>query len=437
MTVGVARLTAAAEDEVTALARPLASPDDLDPLVARLATVRFACLGEASHGTHEFYGWRAELTRRLVEEEGFAWIGVEGDWPDCWRIHRWVTGQDDQERTADGVLAGFDRWPEWMWANHEVASFLDWLRAWNLERAPERRVGFYGLDVYSLWDSLRRIRDWLGTHAPDALTDAERAWQCFVPFHEDPHRYAWGTRLVPASCEDDVVRLLATVRARTHGLREESAFDALQNALVAAQAERYYRTMVRADGASWNIRDRHMTDTADRLAARHGPGSRGVVWAHNTHVGDARATDMARAGMVNVGQLLRERYGDDAVALVGMAAHRGHVLAASSWGAPERSFALPVARAGSHEDLLHRVLRRPSVLVFGPDRSGPWLGVRAGHRAVGVVYDPARESGNYVPTVMGARYDAQLWFEETGPVRPLHHEPPPSGPELETEPSGF
>ncbi len=437
MTVGVARLAAAAETEVAALARPLDTARDLDGLVARLAPVRFACLGEASHGTHEFYSWRADLTRRLVAEEGFSWIGVEGDWPDCWRIHRWVTGQDGSAATAVEVLGRFERWPEWMWANHEVAGFLEWLRGWNLERDPERRVGFYGLDVYSLWDSLRRIREWLAGHAPDAMPDADRAWQCFVPLGEDPHRYAWATRLVPASCEREVVDLLTAVRSRTHGLREEAAFDALQNAMVAAGAERYYRTMVRADGASWNVRDEHMTDTADRLSARHGPASKGVIWAHNTHVGDARATDMARVGMVSVGQLLRQRHGTAAVGLVGMAAHRGRVLAGRSWGAPEEVKPLPIARHDSHEDLLHRVLGRPSVLVFGPDRSGPWLGGVGGHRAVGVVYDPEHERANYVPTVMGERYDAQLWFEETGPVRPLHHEPPPSGPELETAPSGY
>lgn len=439
MTADRVRLSAAAESQAAALARPLVDDRDLDSLVHRLASVRFACLGEATHGTHEFYDWRARISRRLVEEAGFGWIGVEGDWPDCWRIHRWVTGQDRPERSAAEVLAGFGRWPEWMWANREVADFLDWLRAWNRDRPAHRRVGFYGLDVYSLWDSLRRIRAWLAEHAPEALPDAERAWTCFLPYREDPQRYARGTRLVPASCESEVVGLLASVhaRARSLDLREDATFDAVQNAVVAAGAERYYRAMVRADGTSWNLRDHHMTDTVERLADRHGPDAGGIVWAHNTHVGDARATDMAAVGMVNIGQLLRERHGLAAVALVGMAAHRGRVLAARSWGAPEHPFLLPDARPGSHEELLHRVLGRQALLVFDGSMSGPWLGAWAGHRAVGVVYDPAHEGGNYVPTLMGARYDAQLWFEQTSPVRPLHHEPTPAEPELETEPSGF
>ena len=198
-----------------------------------------------------------------------------------------------------------------------------------------------------------------------------------------------------------------------------------------------YRTMVRGDRQSWNVRDHHMVDTIERLARHGGPGSKGIVWEHNTHVGDARATDMAQSGLVNVGQLLRERHPTDDVALVGLASHRGTVLAGDSWGAPERVFTVPPARAGSHEALLHDVLGRPAVMVFPDDRSGPWLSESAGHRAIGVVYDPHRERGNYVPTRMGARYDALIWLEETSALRPIHHEERPAEPELETEPSGF
>lgn len=425
--------------EIRSLARPLRGSHDLDALVERLGGDRFVCLGEASHGTHEFYAWRAELSRRLVLEHGFTWIGVEGDWPDCWRINRWVRGLEHQQLDAEHLLAGFERWPTWMWANREVAHFLDWLHDQNLTRPPERRVGFYGLDVYSLWDSLRMIVSWLEAHAPRELPAAMRAWQCFVPFREDPHQYAWSTRLVPTSCEGEVVELLLEVRRRTAGMGagDEGAFDAAQNAEVAAEAEHYYRVMVRGDRESWNIRDRHMAATIDRLARHLGPGSKGLVWEHNTHVGDARATDMAASGMVNVGQLVRERHGDEGVALVGFASHRGSVVAASGWGDAERIFRVPEARVGSHEDLLHRALGSDAVLDLGRDRSGPWLSARRGHRAIGVVYDPRREGGNYVPTVMGGRYDALLWFERADALHPLHHELRPREPELETEPSGF
>lgn len=428
-----------AVEEIRALARPLVTDRDLGGLAAAVGSARVVCLGEASHGTHEFYRRRADLTRLLVERHRFTWIGVEADWPDCWRLNRWVRGLDDQHLDARGVLAGFTRWPTWMWANADVAELLSWLRDHNAGQPPERRVGFYGLDVYSLWDSLRRTIDWLASHAPDALPDAMRAWRCFLPYREDPHSYAWSTRLVPRSCEVDVAQMLAEVRRRTTGLADdrEAAFDAAQNARVAVGAERYYRTMVGGDQRSWNVRDHHMADTVDRLAAHAGPDAKGLVWAHNSHVGDARGTDMAREGLVNLGQLLRERHGDEAVALVGLGCHRGAVVAAETWGATDRVVRVPVAAEPSHEAILHRALGRPAVLVFGPDRSGPWLSSWRGHRAIGVVYDPLREAASYVPTRMGARYDALVWLEDTTPVHPLHHEPHPAEPELETEPTGL
>ena len=425
--------------EIRSLARPLMGPDDLDPLVDRVGANRFVCIGEASHGTHEYYRWRAQLSRRLIQEHGFNWIGVEGDWPDCWRINRWVRGQEHQDLDAYGILAHFERWPTWMWANEDVAEFLSWLHEWNLARPGRERVGFYGLDVYSLWDSLREIISWLETNAPDSVPTALRAWLCFVPYREDPHEYGWSTRLVPETCEADVVELLVEVRRRTrsHTADDETALDAAQNAEVAANAEHYYRIMVRGDRESWNIRDHHMADTIDRLARHDGPRSKGLIWEHNTPIGDARATDMAREGLTNVGQLIRERHARDGVALVGLASHRGSVLAADAWGTPERVLPVPEARTGSHEDLLHRALGVPAVLVFHDDRSGPWLSSWLGHRAIGVVYRPTREHGNYATTRMGGRYDALIWLERTAALRPLHHELRPQEPELETEPTGF
>jgi erythromycin esterase len=430
------RSPAALIADIRALARPLTTDADLDPLIARARDRRFVAIGEASHGTHDYYDWRNRLTRRLIQEQDVGWIGVEGDWPDCWRIDRWVRGLADQHLDARTLLAGFDRWPTWMWANAEVAEFIDWLRTWNADRPDAAQVGFYGLDVYSLWDSLDRVIGWVGAHAPDALPDAMRAWECFQPYQEDPHRYAWSTRLVPSSCEMDVVDLLVGVRTLTASDGDD-AFDAAQNAAIAVGAERYYRAMVRTDRESWNIRDIHMADTIDRLARRHRPASKGVIWEHNTHVGDARGTPMAGEGMVNVGQLLRERHGDEGVLLIGFAGHRGDVIAGTHWGSPEQRMPVPEARPGSHEHLVHEALHAPAVLDFGGDRARPWLSTAAGHRAIGVVYSPQREAGNYVPTTMGRRYDALLWLEETSALTPLHHEGPPDEPEFETEPTGF
>lgn len=425
-------------DEVRSLAGALSDPTDLDPLVQRVGSARLVCIGEASHGTSDYYRWRGALSRRLIEEHAFTWIGVEGDWPDCWRINQWVRGHADQGLGAVQVLGRFERWPTWMWANTDVAEFLGWLHEYNLARPERGRVGFYGLDVYSLWDSLWEVMTWLEGHAPDALPVALRAWHCFQPYGEDPHRYARSTRLVPSGCESDIVSLLVELRRRSDpGGQDDERFAIAQNAEVAAGAEHYYRTMVRGTRESWNVRDHHMADTVARIGTHLGPASKGLVWEHNTHVGDARATDMGRDGLVNVGQLLRERSAPGDVALVGLAGHRGTVLAARAWGEPEAVLRVPEARGESHEGILHDVLGEPALLVFPSDRTGAWLSEWLGHRAIGVVYNPAREHGNYVPTRMGGRYDALLWLEETSALRPLHHEARPTAPELETEPTGF
>ena len=404
-------------DEIASLATPLRDAGDLDPLLDRIGDARYVLLGEASHGTSEYYRWRTAITQRLVAEKGFSFVAVEGDWPDCFAVNRWVKGQAHQDLDARAVLcAAFERWPTWMWRNEEVADLATWLRETNMAGA---NVGFYGLDVYSLWESLRRVMAYVGERRPDAYEAAVRAAECFAPYREDPQSYAWATRLVPSSCEDEVVDLLCEVRATPAAGDAEGELDALQNAEVLAGAERYYRAMVRADGGSWNVRDCHMADTLDRLMAHHGPGAKCVVWEHNTHVGDARATDMALAGMVNVGQVVRERHLPEGVVLVGFAGHRGTVVAGDAWGAPMRVMAAPPAPTGTHEDLIARVAPEPSLLVFGDDRDGAWLSSRRGHRAIGVVYDPARDHRNWVPTVMGRRYDALVSFAETTALHPL------------------
>jgi erythromycin esterase-like protein len=423
-------------DEIRSLARPLATPADLDPLLERVGDARFVLLGEASHGTAEFYAWRAEITKRLVAERGFAFVGVEGDWPDCYRVNRWVKGRGDRDLSAAQVLDRFERWPTWMWANREVAAFATWLRDHNATEGTN--AGFYGLDVYSLWESLAAVLGYLRDSHPEAVEAAIAAYRCFEPYDEDPQRYAWATRLVPASCEDEVVRLLTALRQDPAGLDgddPEAPLDARQNAEVVAEAERYYRTMVRADAQSWNVRDCHMADTLDRLVTHYGPRSKGVVWAHNTHVGDARATDMAAAGMVNVGQLVRQRHGGEGVVLVGFAGHRGSVVAAPAWGDPWRRMPVPPAPPGTHEDLLHQAVGEPALLVFPDGRDDGWLRSRRGHRAIGVVYEPGAERrGNWVPTVLGDRYDALLSFEGTDALHPLHPEDRPASGELETYP---
>jgi erythromycin esterase-like protein len=428
-------------EQLRPLARPLGSDRDLDPLIERVGDAKCVLLGEASHGTSEFYTWRARITRRLIEERGFRFVAVEGDWPDCYRVNRFVRGLPGSGGSAEEVLHAFDRWPTWMWANREVAAFAHWLRAHNDARPAEQRVGFYGLDVYSLWDSMREVTQYLDRVDPEAARRARRAYECFAPYEEDEQQYARATALVPVSCEGAVVKALAELRkqAPTHEADgdREAYFEAEQNAIVARNAELYYRTMVRGGASSWNVRDGHMVETLERLMALHGSGARAVVWEHNTHVGDARYTDMADEGEFNVGQRAREVYGDDNVVLVGFSTYRGTVVAGDEWGAPMRVMPVPAGREGSYEDVFHRMGGGDKLLLVGQAPSTPELLAPRGHRAIGVVYRPQYESyGNYVPTVLPRRYDALLFVERTRALVPLHLMERHDGEAPETYPFG-
>jgi erythromycin esterase len=408
--------------ELRNLSRPLRDPADLDPLVARVGDARVVLLGEASHGTREYYTWRTALTRRLVEEKGFSFVAVEGDWPDCYRVNRFVKGYKDTPGKPAEALETFRRWPTWMWANEEVKDLVGWLRGHNDRQPADRKVGFYGLDVYSLWDSLHEVLGYLRKRNPQAFDTARRALRCFEPYGEDAQEYARATLYGDDSCHDEVVALLQRVRAAAgaaDGDGLDGRFVAEQNALVVRNAEAYYRAMVRSDNESWNVRDRHMAETLDRLLRHHGPGARAVVWEHNTHVGDARHTDMADDGTVNIGQLAREKYGERDTVLVGFGSYRGTVIAGEAWDAPWEEMHVPPAREDSWEAVLHAVSPGDQLLVFPPDPSDEMAEWR-GHRAIGVVYRPQYERyGNYVPTVLPRRYDAFMYLDRTTAVRPL------------------
>lgn len=429
-------------DRLARKALALNTPRDLDPLLRAIGDDRFVLLGEASHGTSEFYTWRAELSKRLIAEKGFSFVAVEGDWPDCYRVNRYLQGTRNSGHSARDVLHAFERWPTWMWANAEVVEFIDWVRAHNDRRALDDRVGFYGLDVYSLWDSMRAVHTYLGRIDPALAAAARRAYNCFEPYAEDAQEYARATALVPTSCEDEAVAVLRSLRENAPSYREdgrEGFFNAEQNALVAKNAELYYRTMVRGGPASWNVRDHHMAETLDRLMQHRGLEAKAIVWEHNTHVGDARFTDMARAGMVNVGQLVRQAYARDGVCLIGFGTHRGSVIAATEWGEPMERMRVPAARAESFEEAMHLAVGGDALLLFDGSDDGGIAGLDApvGHRAIGVVYDPDRERwGNYVPTIVSRRYDAFLFIDETRAVDPLHLPVRVGGEAPETYPSG-
>lgn len=322
------------------------------------------------------------------------------------------------------------------------------MREHNHRLPAEQQAGFYGLDVYSLWDSMAAVVQYLERIDPEMARTARRAYSCFDPYYDDVHQYARATALVPTSCEDDAIAMLRTLRAKSAQYREDGRdayFDAEQNALVTQNAELYYRTMVRGGPTSWNVRDHHMVDTLDRLMAHHGPRSRAIVWEHNTHIGDARFTNMARAGMVNVGQLVRETHGEsprerDGVVLVGFGTHRGSVIAGEEWGAPMELMRVPKGRGGSWEDLVERAIGHDALFLFdGSDDGGvPGLDAPLDHRAIGVVYDPGRERwGNYVPTIVPRRYDAFLYVSETHGLDALHMPVRVDAEVPETYPSGM
>ena len=423
-------------------AQPLGGSEaDYDDLIDLIGDARVVMLGEASHGTHEFYAVRAELTKRLIARHGFSFVAIEGDWPDAYRVDRWVKGAAGDAREA---LGGFRRFPTWMWRNVPVEGFVRWLRDHNAARHDgEPPVGFYGLDVYSLHTSMGEVIRYLRRADPAAAKLAERHYDCLEPFRDDTAAYAWQVHFTDRSCEDEVVRTLQDLQAMrgayARALGEEAAFDAELNALAAANAERYYRLMVHGGATTWNLRDRHMVDVLERLLAKHGPAAKAIVWAHNSHIGDFRATYDGEGGHLNVGQLVRERLGPAAIA-VGSGTHRGTVTAARAWDGLAQYMRVPPAREGSWEHAFDR-LEAPNFYLplarIGPaDPAGAWLRESRGERAIGVVYDPARERhGNYVPSRLAARYDAYLFFDATLAVEPL--DPGEPAPGLEAWPTGL
>ncbi len=395
---------------------------NLDPLLDRIGDSRIVLLGEASHGTHEYYLWRARITRRLIEEKGFTIIGVEGDWPDCYQINRYIRQHENSAKTALDVLTNFQRWPTWMWANWEIAALMEWLKNYNHGKGYHQQAGFYGLDVYSLWESLDVIRTYLQKNDPDALVAANNALQCFEPYNREGTEYASSSRFTPESCEDEVVDLLQEIRAKapTYNTDPESPFNIEQNALTAVNAERYFRTMIGGGPNSWNIRDEHMTETLERLLDFHGPQSKAIVWEHNTHIGDARATDMKENGLLNVGQLTREKWGDSNIVSVGFGSYKGTVMASNEWGGVMQKMEVPQARLNSWEYILHQSSDRDKLIITRDIKTHPVIMSPLNHRAIGVIYRPDMDYyGNYVPSLIAKRYDVFIYLDETQALHPV------------------
>ena len=404
---------------------------DYDPLMNLIGDARFVLLGEASHGTHEFYQARAEITKRLITEKGFVAVAVEADWPDAYRVNRYVRGLND-DPTARDALAGFKRFPIWMWRNTDVLDFIEWLRAHNTGLPPDaRKTGFYGLDLYSLHASIEAVISYLEKVDPEAAKRARYRYSCFEHFGEDTQAYGYAAGFnLSKSCEDEVVAQLIELQQHTSDyakrdgrVAEDEFFYAEQNARLAKDAEEYYRTMFSGRVSSWNLRDRHMTETLEALVAhldREGGGTKVVVWAHNSHVGDARATSMGSEGELNIGQLVRERHGRETV-LVGFSTYTGTVTAASDWGAPLERKRVRPALPGSYEALFHQV-GLSNFLLPSPNDSQAANALRGPRleRAIGVIYLPKTERvSHYFHARLPEQFDAVLHFDETRAVEPL------------------
>jgi erythromycin esterase-like protein len=418
-------------DVVRRCAQPLTGgPRDYDGLIDAIGGARVVLIGEATHGTHEFYRHRALITGRLIREKGFCAVAVEADWPDAYRVNRYVRGAGADQEAVE-ALADFRRFPAWMWRNADVLDFVGWLREFNNHRRPEDRAGFYGLDLYSLRASAEAVLSYLQKVDPEAARRARQRYACFDRFGDEMQAYAYaaGSGLQP-SCEQEVVRELVELRrraadysARDGRIAADEYFVAEQNARLVRNAEEYYRTMLRGRVESWNLRDRHMAETLRALRQFLGRSSRDarvVVWAHNSHLGDARATELAAGGELNLGQLVREEFGAEAV-LIGMTTHTGSVTAADAWEAPARRRHVRPSLPGSYERMFHDARIDRFLLPLGADPElRAVLGPPRLERAIGVIYAPRTErASHYFHAQLPSQFDFVLHFDETRAVEPL------------------
>ncbi|CAA9346150.1 MAG: Erythromycin esterase homolog [uncultured Lysobacter sp.] len=395
---------------------------DFDPLLERIGDAQVVLIGEASHGTQEFYDLRADITRRLIEEKGFTTVAVEADWPDAYRVDRYVRGQSP-DRSAREALGDFRDFPTWTWRNTEVVDFVDWLRLRNAETGASQQAGFYGLDLYSLQPSIDAVIAYLRETDPEAAARARRRYACFSRYRDDPHAYGQAVSMGERrSCETPAAEQLRDLErsAVPSGPAGDALFSALQNARVFVNAERFYRTQSGAGHTSWNLRDAHMMQTLQSLVQRgsNGRPARVVVWAHNSHVGDARATQMGPQGQINLGQLARQQY-PKATVLVGFSTYQGTVTAASDWDRPAQRQTVRPGLPGSYEALFHEV-GLPAFQLRLNDASLAGLTTPRLQRAIGVVYQPRTErASHYFGASLTQQFDWMIHIDTTRALEPL------------------
>jgi erythromycin esterase-like protein len=399
--------------------------DDYDPLLRWIGSRQLVLIGEASHGTHDFYRERALITRRLIQEKGFNAVAIEGDWPDAARVHRFIQGESN-DATARDALGDFARFPAWMWRNMDVLAFVDWLYRFNQEIARQQRVAFYGLDLYSLHASIRAVLDFMDKADPEGAQRARYRYACFDHFGEDTQAYGYAASFgLSRGCEAEVVAQLVEMRRRSLDLasrdgrvQPDDYLFAEQNARLVQNAERYYRAMFGGRAESWNIRDEHMAETLAWVRNIR-PRTKIVVWAHNSHLGDARATEMSAHGERNVGQLIRERFDQD-VFLIGFTTHSGEVTAASDWDAPAERKTVRPALDGSYEALFHQTGIPAFLLALHDEEVMRVLNRPLLERAIGVIYRPATERfSHYFQSRMPRQFDAVIHINRTRALIPF------------------
>ncbi|HEX6086948.1 MAG TPA: erythromycin esterase family protein [Thermoanaerobaculia bacterium] len=412
------------------IAHPISgAATDYDPLLRLAGDAHIVLLGESSHGTHEFYRERAAITKRLIEELGFNAVAVEGDWPDAYRVNRFVRGESD-DATAEAALGAFRRFPQWMWRNADVLDFAGWLREYNdALPADAQKAGFYGLDLYSLHASMEAVIRYLDRVDPEAAGRARQRYACFDRFGgTEEYAFATGTGMRP-SCEREVIEQLVDFRrraaayaTRNGSIPRDEWFYASENVRLVRNAEEYYRAMFDGAEKTWNLRDAHMTETLQSLQRHLGAAGRAakiVVWAHNSHVGDARATEMSQRGEWNIGQLTRERYGEDSVR-IGFTTYDGTVTAASNWDAPAERKRVRPALANSYEALFYEVDRPAFFLTLRDKAALEVLDEPRLERAIGVIYLPESERrSHYFYSRIAQQFDAVIHIDRTRAVEPL------------------
>lgn len=421
-------------DALEKISYSLENESNLDPLVEQAGGMTAVLIGGATHGTSEFYEWRAKITQRLIAEKGFSFVAVEGDWPSCYQVNRYVRGQLSPDEGALNVLSAFNRWPTWLWANQETLDFIKWLADHNEKLPVGRRIGFYGLDIYSLWESLDTVVDYIEKNIPEAAEIARQTHRCFESHWRYTESYPWVMKTAPESCEDDAIRLLSTLgKLPPTGIVDEieEQFNIRQNAQIVADAERYFRVMLKDDPDSWNLREEHMARTFFHLLVHYSKVSvpKGIIWAHNTHVGDSSATDIANIDRVSVGKLVRDGLPVGETFLIGFGTYQGSVIAADDWYLPMRDMILPPAIFESWEHTFHNFKQGNRLVLFSKDReAAKFFAESNGHRGIGVIFDPSSEFDNYVPVILSNRYDAFLYIDETSALHPLSVELKIKGP---------